>query len=373
MARGGVGIASRRSSSADVAHPFVFVSGMTGEGLAVQSTMPTTGGERELALAAVHAELVLLSKQVAAFELRSLECQQPEELERALTACVRIAEASIRVFEEVARLAPELGESEQDVDGATEGEPATCIEPLRQVASLARMEVQRVLQRVSARATMAPDYLVHHGSSLHRKVARGVYVVEQTVARARNSASQVELGSGPAASLRVRKIYAWFRRSIDTGTQLRRDNVQKVLRTIGTRIATLIGKDEYGELRPDDRVLFMKMQKRILTWLATQPPTFEEGRRLFEDCRAMADILRQVNLRSDLIAHDAALARAVAVEVAKLGDVDEVNGSLYERLLPLEGLDDELDAYFARRERPPANTVKRVLSRADAAARSRGV
>jgi len=341
-------------------------------------------------LARVYEELVRLSTRVSAFDVRSLENTDESSQARALATCKALAEDTLQLLAELVVLLPddealpddevlpddEASNGEVSIGEASEQlarEPASELEQLQQVTYLARMEIQRVLLRWLSGGTVAPEFLVHQGCSLYRKVWRGVCVVEEALARARGTSSTLEQMGSRAAALRVRRIYAWFRRSINTDIRARKDNIQRLLRTVGTRIATLVGKDEYAELRPDDRVLFVRLQKRILAWLSSERPTFEEGRRIWEDCRAMADILRQVNLRAELIAHDAALARALNDELATLDEGERVSGELLERLLSLEGLDDELDKYLAKREAPPRMTVERVLGRADAAARSRGM
>lgn len=334
----------------------------------VNSSETATARRLDAALPQVHDALLQLSNRVAAFDVRSLEATDKQAL--ALATCSTLAEAAVQLLAELVELLAD--DASTDADTSEARAAASDVERLEQVTYLARMEIERVLLRLSSGGVVAPDFWVHQGCSLYRKVWRGLCVVEEAVARALGAKSELEHAGSRATSLRVRRIYAWFRRSIHTDTEVRKDNVVRSLRTVGTRIATLIGKDEYGELRPDDRVLFLRLQRRILVWLASERPTFEEGRRIWEDCRAMADILRQVNLRADLIAHDAALARALSRELEARAVTGPVAAELFDRLLPLEGLDDELDTYLASRQPPPRAIVERVLSRADAAARSRG-
>lgn len=337
-----------------------------------QSSETLTVPQLSPALARVHEELVRLSSRVSAFDVRSMENADEATQALALTTCRTLAEEALHLLGELVALFPDdvvdVAKSDDDTR-----ESASELQQLQQVTYLARMEIQRVLLRWSSGGAVAPEFLVHQGCSLYRKVWRGVCVVEEAIARAQGASSKLEQVSSRAAALRVRRIYAWFRRSIDTDTRARKDNIARLLRTVGTRIATLVGKEEYSEIRPDDRVLFIRLQRRILAWLGSEQPSFEEGRRIWEDCRAMADILRQVNLRAELIAHDAVLARALTEELASLGESERVGRDILERLLPLEGLDDELDKYLADREAPPRVTVERVLGRADAAARSRGL
>lgn len=329
-------------------------------------------------LATTHQKLVALSHDVVGFDLRSLEVDETRD--EALRACVELAQRAVATFEELVEPVDTTGPPSSRIPilestRADEAGDSTFDEydPLRQVTYLARMEITRVLERISASTIRTPEYVVPQGASLYRKVWRGVGVVEEALAKLLEIEPEAAVVSNLTASLRVRKIYAWFRRSIDADVHPRKETIQKALRKVGTRIAALIGKDEYSDLRPDDRVLFGRLQARILEWLRLDHPSFEEGRRLWEDCRAMGDILRQVNLRADLIAHDARLARALQEELNAYGETEQVSPQLFQRLLSLEGLDDELDLSFAERQAPLRRTVDRVLNRADSAARSRGL
>lgn len=340
-----------------------------------------TEGTRDssAALATAQQRLADLSHVVARFDTRSLELSRTQSA--ALEECVAFAHEAVRALDDVlaatgGNVAPE---SRPDLPASVRGRDAQTVEgssqalvALVQVSCVARMEITRVLERLSPPPVSA-DHVVHQGASLYRKVWRGVGVVEEAIARVRQTESQAAAVSSLTTSLRTRKVYAWFRRSLDVDAQPSKDSIQKAIRKIGTRIAALIGKDEYRELRPDDRILFSRLQARILQWLAQPQASFEEGRRLWEDCRAMGDILRQVNLRADLIEHDARLARTLLVGPRGVGETSHVSEDVLARLASLEGLDDELDVCFARREVPTRATVERVLTRADLAARSRGV
>lgn len=340
---------------------------MNAEGKTVNASFATT-----------HQTLVDLSHDIVRFDVRSLEVEQSRG--EGLRACVVLAERALAAFEGLvdgdgpaqppsARV-PVSARAAEDApaSGALDGYDALC-----QVTYLARMEITRVLERISATPNTTTDNLVLHGASLYRKVWRGVGVVEDALARLLGAEPRADVVSNLTSSLRVRKVYAWFRRSIDVDSQPRKETIQKALRKVGTRIAALIGKEEYRDLRPDDRVLFSRLQRRILEWLALEFPSYDEGRRLWEDCRAMGDILRQVNLRADLIAHDARLARSLLEELTVFGETERIGPQLFLRLAPLEGLDDELDGAFAQQSPPLRATVDRVLRRADSVAKSRGL
>lgn len=331
-------------------------------------------------LSSTHRQFGDLFQLGAGFDLRLLESSDGRVRAQALGELVSLAKRVVALFD-VLSDANELGlgegttrlNLEQPAVSQGTSEQPVIFDDWGQVVHVARMEVTRVLERLSSAPSTSEDQVVFQGASLFRKVWRGIGIVDDALARALGATPRTASWGGPESSLRVRKLHAWFRRDLDVESAPRRESVQRMLRRFGTRIALLRGKAGYAELRPDDRVLFTRLQDRILDWLAQQSPSFEEGRRLWEDARAMLDILRQVNLRADLIAHDASLVRSLAGELATFRESEAVGEDFFRRLAPLEGLDEELDKSFAREQVPDRRIVERVFARADLAARSRGI
>ena len=85
-----------------------------------------------------------------------------------------------------------------------------------------------------------------------------------------------------------------------------------------------------------------ELQERILEWLRPEQRSDEiAGARLWSDVVAFVEMLRQVNRRQELLAHDAHLVAQLVglLEAAQGSQVPSLPG-----LQRLEGLDEALDA-----------------------------
>lgn len=332
------------------------------------------------ALSTLHERLGELAVQATRFDARSFEARERDVRATAIERCTELATQTRELFEAVLRACSTVqSASEAEAVPSGDVQPGAVVEQpsrgemLETVTVLARMDIERVLERALGAAQPGADNLVFVGSSLLRKTCRGLSAVDRELAALLLSEPRFPVQSSAASALRVRKAYAWFRRGVDFHNEPNPTEIVKVIRGLGTRIATLVGKAEYAELRPDDRILFARLQQRVLQWLGQPTPTYEEGRRLWDDYRAMVDMLRQVNLRAELIAHDAKLASELLSELVTLNDAQRPGARFFERLAALEGLDEELDRQLAERSTASIEVIVRVLERAVATARGRGV
>lgn len=143
-------------------------------------------------------------------------------------------------------------------------------------------------------------------------------------------------------------------------------NVRASLRRAGTRIAMLTGSEIYNQLREDDRFRIRELQERILDWLRDGDEHDARGGvlavQLWQDFALFVEMLRQVNLREELIEHDRKVMRAAAEELRRGGE-SEVNAvcDMLNSPIGVVGLDDSLDDLLRRG--PSAAALLRELSR----------
>lgn len=144
------------------------------------------------------------------------------------------------------------------------------------------------------------------------------------------------------SSIALRRLYTRFRRSLvpcDDDAQ-----VPAALDAGAASLAQLLGHVDSHDIRVQDALVFREMLARLLGWVSDSG-TPEAGRRLHSDLTALADLLRFVNQRQELQAHDAeVISAALAMSEAGVAMSD----ALLMMLVPLEGLDDALDAARAQ-------------------------
>lgn len=143
-------------------------------------------------------------------------------------------------------------------------------------------------------------------------------------------------GSDLRAALVVRRLYSGFRRSLRRAAGDDAEAVLNAIRYAAGALATLVTSPAYAEARLSDRALLRRLHGRTLEW-AREDRGVTSGRQLLDDVWTTADLLRGINQRQELQAHDVAASK---VAVQGLGDAPDVWRAAVEALI---GLDDELD------------------------------
>lgn len=190
-----------------------------------------------------------------------------------------------------------------------------------------------------------PWLLLDRAGSTLRKVVKIATALHVVLADSEGALSfETEL----RVSLQVRAAYAKFRRRLK-GSLSQATTTRRRAQTAATCIAYLVGRDTYPQLRIGDRLALRQLQARILAWLRDREAEAKEGERICQDLLGFAELVRNVNLRSELVGHDQAL-------IARL--LDDGPKALAARghaeLEKLAGLDDELDELLAAGAPPGA-------------------
>lgn len=305
---------------------------------------------------ATHSKHALL-EVLGRLALRSgvLDPNQASEASAALeltSELSRILETGIEVLGQLERLVSPTSEDEYQFP---DKEESTWIGTIRSKAATAprladtcfaaMVELNRALRQL-VQANGGAQRLVA-AEAARRKLHRALYAVlansvepgtsEPGAATLLRQRFAVELES----ALVVRRMYAQFRRSLRRAEDSSRESVLTALRYAAGALATLTTSPHHGTIRLADRLLLSQQRDRLLDWSRAGRPA-ASGLQLLEDIWTCADLLRDINRRQELCAHDQGLVRELLHPAAQGGVLWVIR---LERLL---GLDDELDRLIAR-------------------------
>ncbi len=225
-------------------------------------------------------------------------------------------------------------------------------------AFMAKAELRSHCQRLKLHR---PDHDVQEmisdcGSAL-RAIQKSLYAIEPHLCELEKLPRF--LPSHLATSLQVRRHYRKLWHFAIVVVDISAETVRAVLRGAGTRISMLAGSEVYSLLREDDRFYIRELQLRILDWLRAGTDT-SAALRIWQDFALFVEILRQVNLREELVTHDHDTIFQAAAELMARGE--EAVPEVVKMLRPVLGVDDALDEVILGN--PSAKTLLRELRRA---------
>jgi hypothetical protein len=143
------------------------------------------------------------------------------------------------------------------------------------------------------------------------------------------------------SSLAVRRLYAEFRQNLRRAEDESSEGVLTALRYAAGALAALTASPHYSAVRASDAALLRSQRARLLEWSRSGKPR-AAGLQLLEDISTVASLLRDINRRQELRAHD---TKVIA---------DLLTGKSLDRaawltgLARLAGLDDSLDRLTAQ-------------------------
>jgi hypothetical protein len=160
-----------------------------------------------------------------------------------------------------------------------------------------------------------------------------------------------------ASSLAVRRLYAEFRQNLRRAENDSSDAVLTALRYAAGALATLTASPYYSAVRVSDAALLRNQHARLLEWSRSGKPR-AAGLQLLEDISTSASLLRDINRRQELRAHDTELIRGLLT----LQPLDRADWLV--SLDRLFGLDDSLDRLSAQlRTSPGSDVIAEILAR----------
>lgn len=288
----------------------------------------------------------------AAARLTVLDAQwRAAEESTAATLDVDVAHLVRTVLEGLAELERAVGSSGDDF---ADDEPQTWVgfrppvpaqaSRLEDVCFVAGFELNRALRALESAAGLEARSIATE--SALRKLKRVLRAVMESAQQVGASTPLVaeplrrRLEAELEGALLVRRLYVTFRRSLRRPENESRDAVLTALRYAAGGLATIAASPHYQAVRMSDRALLRRQRDRLLDWAHAGKPTMA-GLQLLEDIFTCADLLKDINRRQELRAHDVALIRELVGDTAR--DREEWLLKL-DRLL---GLDDTLDELTA--------------------------
>jgi hypothetical protein len=209
--------------------------------------------------------------------------------------------------------------------------------------SLKRQELKELTPELTRRRTMSTC-----GGAL-RRARRALVSVDTQLAEFLGLAPMVDTTASLQEALELRRQYSVLRRTAEGDGPPAGPALAMRLRSVDLRISLLAEKETYSKLRVDDRIELELLQRRLRSWLEGEKNE-TAGTRLWQDVLGFMQLLCQVNLRSDLRAHDAALVRTLRDQLEQ-NRRDVLEEALCESMRPLIGLHDRLDDLLRLRER----------------------
>ncbi|MFW5876812.1 MAG: hypothetical protein ACOCXM_08745 [Myxococcota bacterium] len=198
-------------------------------------------------------------------------------------------------------------------------------------------------------ATATHEQLLVACDRARRKLRRSLTALTHALAQEAGRAVDLsdETDGRVDAAVAVRYMYTKFREALpDCPHEPDERRVTACLRRAATALAMLCGDGDFADVRLQDRLLLRDLQRRTLAWGRMPDP--REGVRLYSDIRSAADLLRAINMRQELRAHDAQLLLELEARLDELDTDDPELEHLIGRMRALRGLDDELDVLLRR-------------------------
>lgn len=228
---------------------------------------------------------------------------------------------------------------------------------LADVAFMAHSELRQHLQQLQRhRGDSDVQEMISDCGSALRAIQKSLYAIEHLLCELEEIAHF--LPSHLATSLKVRRHYRKLWTFANLMGDVTASTVRAALRGAGTRISILAGSDVYSLLREDDRFYIRELQVRILEWLRSGTDN-GAAIRIWQDFALFVEILRQVNLREELVRHDRrVIMHALDLLVAR---GDDALAEVIMLLRPAMGVDDVLDE--ALQSQPSTRSLMRELQR----------
>lgn len=242
--------------------------------------------------------------------------------------------------------------------------PSPARSPIALVGDIAFMASAELRQHQGRLQLHRPDGDVQEmisdcGSAL-RAIQKSLYAIEPRICELEKIPRF--LPSHLETSLQVRRHYRKLWHFAAVTGDATPETVRAALRGAGTRISILAGSEVYSFLREDDRFYIRELQLRILEWLRGENGDNGAGIRIWQDFALFVEILRQVNLREELVSHDHDVIVAAAEDLIAHGE--EAVPEALKMLHSVLGIDDGLDEVILGN--PSAKTLLRELRRAAA-------
>lgn len=159
-------------------------------------------------------------------------------------------------------------------------------------------------------------------------------------------------------SIKTRRAYTIFQRNV---LHLRDEtDVYKNLRKVSTAIAILRGKNVFDQLRFFDRALLKSLQSKTIEWLGKADRDPLTGAMLWQDAVGFAELLGEINKRSELVEHDLSLLQNCYTILTSLV-VSLIPEETVSQLQTVFGRHPELDQLLESKENRSVKEWQRAI------------
>ena len=294
----------------------------------------------------LQTQLLALSERSRAIDLREWEDDCPRRVARDL-----VPEVSDLLGSAIECLALVLDRYDGDRDAEPDAEDCDASEPstrerLCDITYVARGELRRRhLLLDEPPCTDDTDHAVSLCGSGLRHVRRSTIAVERALCEHEGIEPHLSHLPDLRSSLDVRRAYVKFRQALSADPPPQPENLHHYLHAAGAAIARLLGRDVSRNLRFSDRTELRKQQRRLLDWFnESLNPT--AGMRIWQDLIGFAELIEQINQRSELVEYDLGVAREVWLEIFENG-ASAVPSGLRGALADMVGRSSEVDRLIA--------------------------
>lgn len=224
--------------------------------------------------------------------------------------------------------------AEDEIELGENPTPPSPAEALCDVAFLARSEMRRKLDELR-RHSREKDFahLISLCAGGLRRISKTASAVDAALCDCEGMVQRLTFQTELLASLEIRRAYAKFSSAVRDSPPPTPQTVRNGLQRAGTAIARLLGRDVSRNMRYADRLELRGLQERMLTWCNDPASEPVEGQRLWQDVAGFAELIHEVNRRSELVEHDGEVAthtwkRLFAAEESPETVPDDLRGPL---------------------------------------------
>lgn len=220
-------------------------------------------------------------------------------------------------------------------------EPKPAVQPrIGDIAFTAQLELGETLARLDT--IREHQEIVVECDRARRKLRRCIEAVICAVPdTARPSVPPGPEGDPVRQAIMVRTAYVRFRSSIPACDATDPEAVFQVMRTAVNAVSKLLGGPAYEFVRHADRMMLRSLQARMIEW--SRSPSHGRGAMLHKDLVTTADLLRDINKRQELAAHDDMLMVMIRGRLEMSSLDPSIREAILDDLDSLCGRDDELD------------------------------
>lgn len=286
------------------------------------------------------------------------------EVQGLLTRCCELLQSLVDRYESKRDPAEEEGELEllddENLFALVPSVPRSPEAVLADVAFMANAELVQHQQRLATHhAGRDVQEMISDCGSALRGIKKSLYAVEPLLCEVERIPPL--LPSHLETSLKVRRHYRKLWTFASQVGDVTPESARAALRGAGTRISILAGSEVYSLLREDDRFYIRELQMRVLEWLRIGTD-HQSAIRIWQDFALFVEILRQINLREELVRHDREMVARAAELLSERGE--QALEEVVQLLRPVLGVDDGLDQALGAGvgAKPMLRELRRVAS-----------